>query len=324
MTRLGCTLVAAALAATLLGLNNGTAQTWPSRPVTLVVPFAAATTSDILARGLGQYLTDTLGQPFVVDNRGGAGGNTGSATVARAAPDGYTLLFATTGPAATNKLMYAAMPYDPETAFAPIALIGLSPILITARPEAPFSSLKDFVAYAKANPDKLNSGSPGNGTLGHVTGVLLQNTAGITFAVVQYRGSAQIITDLMAGTIDTGMDSMGAYVPTVQAGKIKALAIASARRWPKLPDVPTVSESGLPGFEASVWYALLAPAGTPAEIIDKLNKATNDYLRSDRAKALFDDLGIQAAGGTPGDLKAFTASEIQKWGPIIGAAGIRF
>jgi tripartite-type tricarboxylate transporter receptor subunit TctC len=323
VTRFGLTFLAA-LAATLLALSNAAAQTWPARPVTLVVPFAAATTSDILARSLAQYLTDTLGQPFVIDNRGGAGGNTGAASVARAAPDGYTLLFATTGPAATNKLMYAAMPYDPETAFAPVALIGLSPILITARPDAPFSSLKDLIAYAKANLDKLNSGSPGNGTLGHVTGVLLQNIAGIKFAVVQYRGSGQILTDLIAGTIDTGMDSMGAYVPTVQGGKIKALAIASKQRWPKLPDVPTVSESGLPGFEASVWYALLAPTGTPPDIIDKLNKGTNEYLRSDKAKALFDDLGIQAAGGTPGDLKTFVAAELKKWGPIITEAGIKF
>jgi len=300
------------------------ARAWPARPVTMIVPFAAGTTSDIVARGLAQYITDTLGQPVVIDNRGGAGGNIGAAAVARAPQDGYTLLLATTGPAATNKLMYQNIPFDPEKDFAPIALVGKSPILMTARADAPFSTLKEFIAYTGAHPDSLNGGFPGNGTLGHVTGVLLQNTAGIKFGYVQYRGSAAIITDLIGKNIDIAMDSMAAYVPTVQSGQIKALAIAGAQRWSKLPNVMTASESGLPGFEATVWYALLAPAGTPADIIAKLNAAANAYLKSDKAKSLFDDLGMQPAGGTPQDLKEFMASEVQKWSPIIKAANISF
>ena len=299
-------------------------QSWPARPVTMIVPFAAGTTSDIVARNLAQYIGDTVGQPVVIDNRGGAGGNIGAAAVARAAPDGYTLLLATTGPAATNKLMYQNMPFDPEKDFAPIALVGKSPILITARADAPFSTLKELIAYAGARPDSMNGGFPGNGTLGHITGTLLQNTAGIKFGYVQYRGSAAIITDLIGKTIDIAMDSMAAYVPTVQGGQIKALAIAGAQRWSKLPNVMTASESGLPGFEASVWYALLAPAGTPADIVAKLNAAANAYLKSDKAKSLFDDLGIQPAGGTPQDLREFMASEVQKWSPIIKAANIKF
>jgi tripartite-type tricarboxylate transporter receptor subunit TctC len=297
---------------------------WPARPVTMIVPFAAGTTSDIVARNLAQYIGDTLGQPVVIDNRGGAGGNIGAAAVARAAQDGYTLLLATTGPAATNKLMYQNMPFDPEKDFAPIALVGKSPILITARADAPFSTLKEFIAYAGAHPDSINGGFPGNGTLGHITGTLLQNTAGIKFGYVQYRGSAAIITDLIGKTIDIAMDSMAAYVPTVQGGQIKALAVAGAQRWSKLPNVMTASESGLPGFEASVWYALLAPAGTPADIVAKLNATANAYLKSDKAKSLFDDLGIQPAGGTPQDLREFMASEVQKWSPIIKAANIKF
>lgn len=317
-------LVAAALIATACQTAHVSAQTWPSRPVTMVVPFTAGTTSDILARGLAQHLSEALGQPVVIDNRGGAGGNIGGAVVARAAHDGYTILFATTGPAATNKLMYQNMPFDPEKDFAPIALVGKSPILITARANAPFSTLKDFIAYAKANPDKTNGGFPGNGTLGHITGVLLQSTAGVKFGMIQYRGSGPIIADLIGGNIDVAMDSMAAYVPAVHAGQIKALAIAGSQRWSKLSDVPTASESGLPGFEASVWYALFAPAGTSPEIVAKLNASANDYLKSEKAKTFFDNLGVQIAGGTPDDLKAFTASEVKKWSPIIKAADIKF
>lgn len=318
-------LTAAVLtAAVLYQPGMASAQNWPSRPVTLVVPFTAGTTSDILARGLSQHMSEKLGQPVVVDNRGGAGGNIGGSVVARAPHDGYTILFATTGPAATNKLMYQNMPFDPEKDFTPIALIGKAPILITARANAPFSTLKEFIEYAKANPDKINGGFPGNGTLGHITGVLLQSTAGIKFGYVQYRGSAPIITDLLAGNIDIAMDSMAAYVPPVQGGRIKALAIASSQRWSKLSNIPTASESGLPGFEASVWYALLAPAGTPADVVAKINAATNDYLKSDKAKTFVDNLGVQIAGGTPDDLKAFTASEVKKWAPIIKAASIKF
>lgn len=317
-------LIAAALTATVCQSAHVSAQAWPSRPVTLVVPFTAGTTSDILARGLAQHLSETLGQPVVIDNRGGAGGNIGGAVVARAPRDGYTILFATTGPAATNKLMYRNMPFDPEKDFAPIALVGKAPILITARANAPFSSLKEFIAYAKANPDKTNGGFPGNGTLGHITGVLLQNTAGIKFGTIQYRGSGPIIADLIGRNIDIAMDSMAAYVPTVQGGQIKALAVAGSQRWSKLPDVPTASESGLPGFEASVWYALFAPAGTSADVVAKLNAVTNDYLKSEKAKTFFDNLGVQIAGGTADDLKAFTASELQKWEPIIKSADIKF
>jgi tripartite-type tricarboxylate transporter receptor subunit TctC len=317
-----------AVATAILGGHSASAQTsaqtWPSRPVTIVVPFTAGTTADIMGRSLAQYLSDKLGQSFVIDNRGGAAGNIAAAAVARAAPDGYTLLLATTGQAANNKFMYQNLTFDPERDFAPVALVGKSPVFIAARADAPFSTLKEFIDYARANPDKLNAGSPGNGTLGHITGILLQSTAGIKFGAVQYRGAPAIITDLIGKSIDIAFDSMAAYVSTIQGGQIKALAMAGARRWPKLPDVATVSESGLPGFEATVWYALLVPTGTPADVIAKLNAGVNDYLKSDKAKTLFDDLGLQAAGGTPQELKDFMASEVQKWAPIIKAAGIKF
>lgn len=300
------------------------AETWPSRPVTMVVPFAAGTTSDVIARSLAQELSGKLGQPFVVENKGGAGGNIGAATVARGAADGYIILFATTGQAATNKLMYKAMEFDPQRDFAPVVLVGKAPVIITARPGAPYGSLEDFIAYAKANPNKAIAGFPGNGTLGHITGELLGRTAGIEFGKAQYRGSAAILTDLIGGHIDIGMDSMAAYVPFVQQGKIKALAIASSQRWSKLPDVPMVAKSGLPGFEASVWYALLLPAKVPAEIVARLNATTNAWLKEPKTQEFLANFGAETAGESPADLKAFTQAEIEKWGPIIKAANINF
>jgi len=316
--------VLAAAAALLLSATSAMAQNWPSRPVTLVVPFTAGTTSDVIARGLVEHLASKLGQPFIIDNRGGAGGNIGGAAAAKAAPDGYTLLFATTGPAATNKLMYKDMPYDPDRDLAPVVLIGKAPVIVVARKDAPFSTLKEMIDYAKANPGKLTAGFPGNGTLGHITGELLQARGGIKLVDTQYRGSPPIMTDLIGGHIDVGMDSMAAYVPTVKDGKIKALAIAGGKRWSQLPDVPTASESGLPQFEASVWYVILAPTGTPANVIARLNAAANEYIKSDKARAFFDNLGVEASGGSPADAKAFMASEVEKWAPIIKAAKISF
>jgi len=300
------------------------AETWPSRPVTMVVPFSAGTTSDVIARGLAHELSEKLGQPFVVENKGGAGGNIGAAAVARAAADGYTILFATTGQAATNTLMYRQMEFDPQRDFAPVVLVSKAPVIITARPDAPYGSLKEFIAYAKANSNKTTAGFPGNGTLGHITGELLSSTAGIEFGKAQYRGSAAILTDLIGGHIDIGMDSMAAYVASVREGKIKALAIASSQRWSKLPDVPTVAESGLPGFEASVWYALLLPAKVPAEIVAKSNATTNAWLNEPKTQEFLANFGAETAGGSPADLKAFTQAEIDKWGPIIKAANINF
>ena len=300
------------------------AQTWPSRSVTVVVPFAAGVTGDIVARGLVEHLSSTLGQPFVVDNRAGAGGNIGGNVVAKAVPDGYTLLLATTGPAANNKLTYKNMPYDPQRDLTPIVLMGKSPVIITAKNSLLAKDLKDFVDYAKANPGKVTAGYPGNGTFGHITGELLQQRAGMQFVQTHYRGSPAIINDILGEHIDIGIDSMAPYVQLIQEKKLRGLAIAGAQRWPSLPDVPTVAESGFPGFEAAVWYALLAPAGTPPDIVAKLNKVSNDYLKTQAAADLYGKLGIQASGGTPEELKAFIDAELAKWEPVIKAAKIEF
>ena len=319
-----CLTTLAAAAVLISSLTQGAAQEWPVRPVTMVVPFTSGTTSDVVARALMDHLSKAIGQPIVIDNRGGAGGNIGAGMVAKAKPDGYTILLATTGPAATNKLMYKTMSFDPQRDFADIVLVGKAPVIIVARPNGPANSLQGLIGYAKANPDKVTAGFPGNGTLGHITGKLLQERSGIKFGETQYRGSTPIITDLLGGHIDIAMDSMAAYVPQVQDGKLRALAIASSRRFAGLPDVPAASEAGLPDFEASVWYAMLAPTGTPAPVIAKLNAATNDFLKTAQAKELFEKLGIDVAGGTPNDLRTFVSSEIEKWAPIIKSANIEF
>ena len=318
--------IAAALAAALVlaSLPADAQQAWPAREVKFVVPFASGTTSDILARAVAQHLAGVLGKPVIVDNQGGAGGNIGAAAVARAQPDGHTILFATTGPAATNKLMYKNLTFDPQRDLEPIVLIGKSPVIIVAAPAVPAKNLKELIDFLKANPDKLNAGYPGNGTLGHITGELFQQRAGVKMGGVQYRGSSAIISDLLGGHINVAMDSMAPYVGNVTEGSLRALAIAGTSRWAGLPDVPTVAESGLPGFEASVWYALLAPTGTPPDVVNKLNAAVNGFLATPATQELFGKLGVQGAGGTPANLKTFIADEITKWEPIVKGANISF
>jgi len=319
-------ILAAAMVLTGLMVTPSAAQqaAWPNRAVTLVVPFTAGGSSDTIARAMAEHVSAAIGQPVVIENRGGAGGNVGAASVAKAAADGYTILLGTTGPAATNTLMYKNLTFDSRRDFAPIVLIGKTPVIVVARSEAPFRNMKELIAYANANPSKLTAGFPGNGTLGHITGVLLRQQAGVDMKHVQYRGGPPIISDLLGGHIDIAMDAMTPYVPVVQAGKLRALAIAGATRWKQLPDVPTVSEAGLPGFEATVWYCLLAPSGVPGDAVAKLNAATNDYLKSAKAQALFEQLGIIISGGTPADLKTFIDQEIEKWGPVVRAAKIEF
>lgn len=314
VTIAGCAFIAA----------SAQAQGWPDKAVTLVVPFTAGTTSDVIARSFADYLAAKIGKPVVIDNKGGAGGNIGGVAAAKAAPDGYTFLFSTTGPAATNKLMYKEMSFDPQKDLTPIGLIGKSPIIIAARPNLPAATMQEFIAAATKSDANFSVGYPGNGTLGHVTGALLQVTIGTKFAETQHRGSASIINDLMGGHLDLGMDSMAAYVPQVEAGKLKALAIASAKRWPKLPNVPTVAESGIPGFEASVWYAVLAPTGTNADIVSKMNAHVNAFIAEEKTRTLFAELGIETSGGTPQELKSFIETEMKKWAPVIKAAGIQF
>jgi tripartite-type tricarboxylate transporter receptor subunit TctC len=298
------------------------AQAWPSRPVTVILPFAAGGGTDLLARALAQDLGEKFGQQFVVENRTGAGGNVGTAVAAKAAPDGYTLLFGTPGPLANNKLMYKNLPFDPEQAFVPIVLIAKAPLIIAAKLSLPVKDLKELAEYAKANPGKLNVGVPGNGTLGHITSVLVQKELGIKMTDVPYRGTAPVLNDLLGGQVDVSMDFMPSYVPHVREGKIRALAVTTSERSRDLPDVKTVQEFGFKGFEATAWFALAAPTGTPSEVIDKLNTATNAFLKSPKGQEVLAKLSMQAVGGPPTALKAFIASELKKWTPVVKAANI--
>ncbi len=298
------------------------AQAWPARTVTIIMPFAAGSGTDLLARAVAQHLSETQGQRFIVDNRPGAGGNVGAAIVARAAPDGYTLLFGTPGPLANNKLIFRNLGFDPETAFAPIILIAKSPLVVAAKNALPVRTIAELAAHAKAGNVALNAGVPGNGTLGHIAALLLARELGLNLTAVPYRGSAEVLNDLIGGQIDLAVDFLPTYVPAAQEGRVRALAVTTSQRSRDLPQVETVQEGGFRGFEASAWYALAAPAGTPAEIIGKLNAATNAYLQSARGQEALTRLSMQPAGGTPADLRSFITGELRRWGPVIAEANI--
>jgi tripartite-type tricarboxylate transporter receptor subunit TctC len=298
------------------------ADAWPTRPVTLVCPFPAGISTDLLARAIATELGQKLGQQFIVENRPGAGGNIGAAAVAKAAPDGYTMLVGTLGPLVTNKFMYRTMSYDSDRAFAPIALLGSSPMTVVASPKLPVQNLKELIVYAKANPDKLNAGSVGAGSQGHVTIVLLNKLAGISMAHVPYRAATQALPDLISGDLQVGFNYIPTFVPAMLAGTIRSIAVTSLERTKDLPNVPTVHESGFPGFEAIGWNALVAPAGTPREIVDKVSVIVNAYLASAAGREQLDKMGMTPLGGTPEATRTFLDNESAKWGPIIRDANI--
>jgi tripartite-type tricarboxylate transporter receptor subunit TctC len=298
------------------------ADAWPTRPVTLVCPFPAGISTDLLARAIATELGQKLGQQFIVENRPGAGGNIGAAAVAKAAPDGYTMLVGTLGPLVTNKFMYRTMSYDSDRAFAPIALLGSSPMTVVASPKLPVQNLKELIVYAKANPDKLNAGSVGAGSQGHVTIVLLNKLAGISMAHVPYRAATQALPDLISGDLQVGFNYIPTFVPAMLAGTIRSIAVTSLERTKDLPNVPTVHESGFPGFEAIGWNALVAPAGTPREIVDKVSAIVNAYLASAAGREQLDKMGMTPLGGTPEATRTFLDNESAKWGPIIRDANI--
>jgi tripartite-type tricarboxylate transporter receptor subunit TctC len=302
--------------------RGAVAQEWPNRPVTMIVPFPAGAAVDTLARAVAQALSENFGKQFIVDNRAGAGGNLGGTVVAKAAADGHTWLFGTPAPIALNKFMYKELAYDSERDFTPVVLVAKSPMIIAAASGFPARTLADLIVHARQHPGKVNVGHPGNGTLGHITSALIQQFAGVDMMNVPYRGSAPLITDLLSGQIDVAMDFMPTYLPLIADRKIRALAVTTSRRVPQLPDVPTVQEAGFAGFEATAWYAIVAPTGTPPDIVAKVNDAVNAFLRSDRGKTLLEQNSLQGVGGSPEDLKAFIDAEHSKWRPVIEAAKI--
>jgi tripartite-type tricarboxylate transporter receptor subunit TctC len=299
------------------------AEPWPTRPVTVLCPFAAGTSADTLMRLINTSLAGKFGQNFIVEDRPGATGNIAAGTAARAAPDGYTLLIATVGPIVNNKFLYKNLDFDPDRAFAPVALLAYSPLIIVGSPKLPVKNLKELVAYAKANHGPLNAGTVGVGSQAHITIQLLNKLAGISIGHVSYRISSQALPDLASGDLQLSVQYIPTFVPQVQSGMLRGLAVTSSKRLPELPDVPTVDEMGFPGLEASAWFALFAPAGTPTDIIDKVNAGVNEYLQSDAGKKQLANIWMTPMGGTPQQLADYIKGENAKWGPIIKQANIR-
>ena len=322
MRRVAAWIATACIALWLGAASAFAAEPWPTRPVTVVMPFPPGISSDLLARAVATSLGDALGQQFVVENRPGANGNIGAGAAAKAIPDGYTFLVATLGPTVANKFMYKTMSFDPDRAFVPVALLGDSPLIIVGSPKIPPKNLKELVAYAKENPHKLNAGTVGHGSQAHITLELINRLGGISIVHVPYRIATQALPDLISGDLQVGFNYIPTFVPAVQQGTIRGLAVTSLKRVTDLPDVPTADESGFPGFEAAGWHALFAPAGTPREIVDKVNGLVNAYLKSDEGKAQLRKFGITPLGGTPEDLAAHLDRERAKWGPIIKEANI--
>lgn len=318
------TVVAAALAAAAIGAVPATAfaQTaYPNKVITIIVPFSAGGTTDILARVIAQGLTAELGQSVVVDNRAGAGGNIGGQLAARAAADGYTLFMGTVGTHAINASLYKKMPFDPIKDFAPLTRVANVPNLLVANPAQPYKTVQELIAYAKANPGKVNFGSSGSGSSIHLSGELFKSMAKVDMQHVPYKGSAPAVTDLLGNQIGIMFDNMPSAIQHVRSGKLRPIAVTTAKRSPELPDVPTIAEAGVPGYEATSWFGMFAPAGTPAPIVTQLNKALVKVLAQPDIKKKINEQGAETAGETPEQFAAFIQKESVKWGKVVKESG---
>ena len=318
---LGSIASAVVLGAGLLGGTSALAQAYPTKPVTIIVPFAAGGTTDILARIIGQALTAELGQSVVVDNRAGAGGNIGGQAAAKAAPDGHTLFMGTVGTHAINASLYKKMPFDPVKDFAPLTRVANVPNLLVANPAQPYKSVKDLIAYAKANPGKVNFGSSGNGSSIHLSGELFKSLAKVDMQHVPYKGSAPAVTDLLGNQIGIMFDNMPSAIQHVRSGKLVPLAVTTAKRSPELPNVPTIAEGGVPGYEATSWFGMFAPAGTPAPVLAKLNAAIVKVLGQPDVKKKINEQGAEVYSETPEQFAAFIQAESVKWGKVVKESG---
>jgi tripartite-type tricarboxylate transporter receptor subunit TctC len=307
----------------LLLATGAWAQAYPTKTIRLVVPFPAAGTTDILAREVAQRLSVSLGQSVVVDNRPGAAGNIGSDMVAKSAPDGYTLLMGTVGTHAINPSLYARMPYDHVKDFVPIVLVAGVPNVLEVTPSLPVNSVADLIKLAKEKPGQLNFASSGSGTSIHLSGELFKTMTGVDMMHVPYKGSAPAITDLMGGQVQLMFDNLPSSLAQIKAGKLRAIAVTSAQRSPALPNIPTIAESGLPGFEASSWFGLLAPAGTPAAIVARINADVNQWLQTAEAKEKLLAQGAIPAGGTPEQFAAHIRVETEKWAKVVKVSGAK-
>lgn len=322
-------LVAFTGAAIISMASQSLAQTaWPTKAVRIVVPFAPGGTTDILARAVAPELSKAFGQSFIVDNRGGAGGNLGADIVAKSPADGYTLLMGTVGTHGINKSLYSRLPYDPQKDFAPITLVAGVPNVMVMNTEKAkalrINSVPDFIAYAKAHPGQFNMASSGNGTSIHLAGELFKTMTGTFMTHIPYTGSGPAMMGMVSGTVDVMFDNLPSAMPQIKGGKLKAFAVTSSQRSAAMPELPTIEEAGgLKGFEASSWFGLLAPAGTPADVVLKLQQETAKALNSPTIKEKLLAQGAIPSGNTPQQFTAFIDAEIKKWAPVVKASGAK-
>jgi len=315
--------IVATIALAAIGPSQALAQAYPTKPVRLVVPFPPGGSTDIVARIVAQKLGDRIGQPLVVENRGGAGGTIGTDAVAKAAPDGYTLGFASTSTHAVAPAVYAKLPYDPVKGFAPISLVAVTPYLLVVNPKVPVNSLKEFVAYVKPRPGKFNYASAGTGSTTHLAMEMLKSAAGLFILHIPYNGNGPAGTAVIAGDVEFLFGSLPAVLPHAKSGRVRPLAVGTPKRSPSLPDVPTVAESGFPGFDASLWLAVMAPAGTPAAVIDRLHKEIVAVVRSPDAADALNKAGAEPTTSTPAELAAMVKVGIQKYAAAVKRAGVK-
>ena len=316
----------ATLAALLLALQGAAAQaeeSWPSKPVRVIMPFAAGGSSDLVGRQVAQSLSAHYGQQFVAENRAGAGGNIGATAVARARPDGYTIMIVANG-MAVNPALYPDMAYDPVKDFAPISLLAVVPNVLVVNPQRiQARTVPEVITLAKAHPGKYTYASAGVGTSIHLAGELFAKMAGVQMLHVPYKGSGPAIADMLGGQVDYMFDSITSSKPHIDAGKLVPIAVTTRKRSAALPNVPTVAEAGLPGYELTPWFAAFAPAGTPPAVIDKLNRAMRDALKTPKVQGTLASIGAEPIGGSPAELRDYLASEIKSGRELIESRGIR-
>ena len=315
-------LVAAAVA---LAAGSATAQTgtWPNKPIRYIVPFAPGGTTDILARTVGEQLAKALGQPVVVENKPGQGGSIGAAELARSAPDGYTIGGGTISSHGINATLYDKLTYDPIASFAPITMYASQPNVLLVHPSVPANNLKEFIALLKANPNKYSFGSAGNGTSQHISGELFKVMAGVQMQHIPYRGSGQMMPELLGGNLPVAMDNIATAVPQMKSGKLRALAVTSAQRSIVAPDVPTMAESGLAGYELTSWQAVFAPAGTPQPIVDRLYTEIARILKTPEMQKRLGELGLDISGMPPAELAALVKKDVPRLGKIVKDSGAK-
>jgi tripartite-type tricarboxylate transporter receptor subunit TctC len=299
------------------------ADQWPTRPVKFVVPFAAGGTTDILARVVAVSASEAFGQQFIVENKPGAGGNIAAEAVAKADPDGYTFIIGTPGTHAINQFVYKNLAYDQIKDIAPVIIIARVPNLCSVTNALPVKSVTELIAYAKSKPGQLFYATPGLGSTAHVSTELFKSMTGVEITHVPYKGSAPALTDLIAGRVHLMIDNLPAAQPFADTGQIRPLAVSTATRWPLLPELPTIAEAAVPGYEAAAWFTVAAPAKTPKEIIDRLNASVDKFLKSDDGTSRLRKLGAEPAGGSPEDMQAYVLAETEKWGKVAKFAGIK-